>query len=94
MTKPTPSEIGNLRQWINEDVVTDPKKMVTNEMLMAWFKDDVKGELIVSNGRDMHGRGFTEWMCSHGIGHHKGIHGCDGCCNNAPTELWDKVTQD
>ncbi len=22
----------------------------------------------------------TEWVCDHGIGHHRGVHGCDGCC--------------
>lgn len=35
----------------------------------------------------------TEAVCSHGVGHHKGVHGCDGCCP-APDELWDKVTDD
>lgn len=26
----------------------------------------------------------TEWVCDHGIGHHRGVHGCDGCCVNEP----------
>lgn len=26
----------------------------------------------------------TEWICPHGIGHHRGVHGCDGCCANEP----------
>jgi hypothetical protein len=25
-----------------------------------------------------------EWICPHGIGHHRGVHGCDGCCANEP----------
>lgn len=36
----------------------------------------------------------TEAICPHGIGHHKGIHGCDGCCKDAPAELWSQVTED
>jgi hypothetical protein len=30
-------EIGMLRQWLNEDRITDPKKMVTNEELLIWL---------------------------------------------------------
>lgn len=30
--------IGLMRQWLNEDRITDPKKMVTNEDLKIWFK--------------------------------------------------------
>ena len=30
----------------------------------------------------------------HGVGHHKGVHGCDGCCANAPKAIWDEVTED
>ena len=29
--------IGHLRQWLNEDRITDPKKMVTNEELRHWL---------------------------------------------------------
>lgn len=29
--------IGALRQWLNEDRITDPKKMVTNEQIMNWL---------------------------------------------------------
>lgn len=46
------------------------------------------------NYRDMHARGFIEAVCAHGIGHHKGVHGCDGCCKDVPKEIWDKVTED
>lgn len=45
-------------------------------------------------GRDMHKNPFYEAICSHGIGHHKGVHGCDGCCADAPEEIWNKVTED
>lgn len=56
--------------------------------------------LLVQNGRDIHARGFTEAICEHGVGHHKGIHGCHMgkddkmCCMSCPKELWDKVTKD
>lgn len=29
--------IGMLRQWLNEDRIDDPKKMVTNEELKKWL---------------------------------------------------------
>ena len=29
--------IGALRQWLNEDRITDPKKMVTNEDIKYWL---------------------------------------------------------
>ncbi len=45
-------------------------------------------------GRDMHSGIFVEAICTHGIGHHNGVHGCDGCCADAPDEIWDKVTVD
>jgi hypothetical protein len=38
--------------------------------------------------------GLIEAICAHGIGHHKGIHGCDGCCANWPKEVSDRVTKD
>jgi len=31
-------KIGMMRQWLNEDRITDSKKMVTNEELKHWFK--------------------------------------------------------
>lgn len=30
--------IGQLRQWLNEDRITDLKKMVTNEEIKVWLK--------------------------------------------------------
>lgn len=44
--------------------------------------------------RDIHNNPFYEAICPHGIGHHKGIHGCDGCCQKAPKEIWDRVTKE
>lgn len=31
-------KIGQLRQWLNEERITDPKKMVTNEDLKTFLK--------------------------------------------------------
>lgn len=45
-------------------------------------------------GRDMHRYVFNEAICPHGVGHHKGVHGCDGCCEHAPKEIWDIVSED
>lgn len=28
-----------MRQWLNEDRIDDPKKMVSNEDLLYWFQD-------------------------------------------------------
>ena len=53
-----------------------------------------KWELSKQYGRDIHDSPFFEAICPHGIGHHKGVHGCDGCCEDAPKEIWDKVTKD
>lgn len=36
----TSVRIGMLRQWLNEDRITDPKKMVTNEDLKHWLFDN------------------------------------------------------
>lgn len=30
--------LGLMRQWLNEERITDPQKMVTNEDLKIWFK--------------------------------------------------------
>src|SRR3990167_6010205 len=30
--------IGSLRQWLNEDRIKDPKRMVTNEDLLYWLE--------------------------------------------------------
>lgn len=44
-------------------------------------------------GRDMHPGRFVEAVCAHGLGHHRGVHGCDGCCP-APEDIWEKVSVD
>jgi hypothetical protein len=44
--------------------------------------------------RDIHDNPFTEAICEHGVGHHKGIHGCDGCCHYWPPEISNKVSKD
>lgn len=43
---------------------------------------------------DIRENGLIEAICIHGIGHHLGIHGCDGCCKDLPKELADKLTKD
>lgn len=45
-------------------------------------------------GRDMHPGRFVEAICGHGIGHHKGVHGCDGCCSDVPEDIWEQVSTD
>ena len=35
--KTTELAIGMLRQWLNEERITDPKKMVTNEEIKHWL---------------------------------------------------------
>ncbi len=44
--------------------------------------------------RDIHGSNFVEAICAHGVGHHRGIHGCDGCCDDMPIVLLNKTTKD
>lgn len=43
-------------------------------------------------GRDMHPGRFVEAICPHGVGHHVGVHGCDGCCAHPPKEIWKHVS--
>ena len=45
-------------------------------------------------GRDMYNGVFVEAICEHGIGHHWGVHGCDGCCANWPKEISYKVSKE
>lgn len=57
MTKQTMSEelslkIGFLRQWLNEDRISDPKKLVTNEDILHWI-----GEAIEESGKDSYAAG-------------------------------------
>lgn len=45
-------------------------------------------------GRDMHNSPFVEAICEHGVGHHKGVHGCDGCCSTWPLYVSQEVSED
>ena len=37
--------IGMLRQWLNEERITDPKKMVTSEEIKHWLEiEDIEEE--------------------------------------------------
>lgn len=59
------------------------------------MNEENKGwDLSVQYGRDMHPGRFVEAICEHGVGHHKGIHGCCGCCARCPPEIWEKVSED
>lgn len=44
--------------------------------------------------RDLHSGRFVEAICAHGMGHHNGTHGCDGCCSDMPEEFKEQVTKD
>lgn len=55
--------------------------------------NDILGQLQSRNS-DIRGR-MTEWICPHGIGHHNGAHGCDGCCGLPENkEIMDKTTKE
>lgn len=42
---PFETRVGMLRQWLNEDRITEPDRMVTNEQIMVWLKkEDVTPE--------------------------------------------------
>lgn len=53
-----------------------------------------KWRLSRQAGRDLHPGRFVEAICPHGVGHHRGIHGCDGCCSTDPAGLMDQTTKD
>jgi len=38
-TEPDMVRVGMLRQWLNEDRITDPEKMVTNEDIISWLSN-------------------------------------------------------
>ena len=38
--------IGMVRQWLNEDRITDPKKMITNEDLKHWLDPAIEALLV------------------------------------------------
>lgn len=43
---------------------------------------------------DIRSDGLIEALCDHGVGHHRGIHGCDGCCRDWPEEVAQETTKD
>lgn len=36
--------VGFLRQWLNEDRISDPARMVTSEEIMHWLKDGLRAD--------------------------------------------------
>jgi hypothetical protein len=66
-----------------------------DEGLKRTFEKAVEAGEVITRYSDMERSGKrTEWVCQHGTGHHKGVHGCDGCCSKAPKDMWDKVPSD
>jgi hypothetical protein len=66
-----------------------------DEGLKRTFEKAVEAGEVITRYSDIERSGRrTEWICDHGIGHHKGVHGCDGCCSKAPKDMWDKVSSD
>lgn len=51
-------------------------------------------KLSIQSKRGMHPGMFVEAICKHGVGHHKGVHGCDGCCAKVPKKIWNAVSKD
>jgi hypothetical protein len=46
--------------------------------------------------KDEHGKNVVEDTCPHGVGHERGIHGCDGCCEGlyeTGADLQDEVAK-
>lgn len=62
-------------------------KKIKKEKVIEW-------QIYKQLYRDMHASPFFEAICSHGVGHHNGVHGCDGCCKDAPKEIWKQVSKD
>lgn len=59
--------IGFLRQWLNEDRITDPKKMITNEDLKHWLQGIPVGEekcKFCSTYRKIANNG-KKYLCNH-----------------------------
>ena len=85
----------------NQQLYVGAQKMIDNNEIRRDLVVEMK-ELIKRQGwriysqkyRDMHPGLFIEAICPHGVGHHKGVHGCDGCCKNCPKDLWKKVSKD
>lgn len=47
---------------------------------------------IVGRFSDIRAGGITEAICPHGIGHHRGRHGCDGCCGTPEAKTYMEQT--
>lgn len=54
-----------------------------------------KDSTIIHRHSDIRSGGLKEMICPHGIGHHRGTHGCDGCCGLPEyQELMLKTTEE
>lgn len=72
---------------INRYQLTYPNKEMRTTKPENW-------KLSSQLGRDMHSGTFVEATCEHGVGHHRGTHGCDGCCFDMPEDIKNQTTQD
>jgi hypothetical protein len=48
-------------------IIKGSRKLMPENWSWAYRNSDIKGIIV-------------EYTCPHGIGHDKGVHGCDGCC--------------
>ena len=78
--------ISMLRQWLNEERITDPKKLVTNEEIEHWLNPKQPTD---ERGCPYKGcSAFHYWSCPiHGFGTHE--HNVDEPCLWKPTEPKD-----
>lgn len=54
-----------------------------------WAKNKVHSRVSDIRGT------MKEFICEHGVGHHNGIHGCDGCCDKPENqEAMSQTTRD
>ena len=49
--------IGMLRQWLNEERITDSKKMVTNEEIKHWL--EIEDEFLIKKEKNIL---LTNWL--------------------------------
>jgi len=57
-------------------------------------KNEIGDWKLIKRFSDIRSEELIEAICKHGVGHHTGIHGCDGCCREMPKKLQCKVTRE
>lgn len=74
-----------------KDLTYDNPKLVLRSAVVG---KDEQDWTLHSRWSDIRSNGLIEAICPHGVGHHLGIHGCDGCCKTIPKEFRNQVTKD